>query len=260
MKDEKFKVLLYLKKSTTDKKGKAPIMGRITLGNSMSQFSCKISCTPDLWNPRESRLNGKSKEAVEVNRKIEQLLLSINNAYESVKARQSDFCAADVKAVLQGSILSQVTLMQYAQRMKDECHSRIGVDRAKGTYYHYKAFCDYLQAFILKKFKTEDIAFGQLTEQFIYDFQSYICDECGHEGSARHFLALLKKACKGAFKEGIAERQYFAHFSLPRKRETTPKALSRESRASAIYMNFLIIIFPFFTNYLNELSEKLFPS
>ena len=35
MKEEKFKVLLYLKKSTTDKKGKAPIMGRITLGNSM---------------------------------------------------------------------------------------------------------------------------------------------------------------------------------------------------------------------------------
>ena len=81
MKEEKMKVLLYLKKSTTDKKGKAPIMGRITLGNSMSQFSCKISCTPDLWNPRESRLNGKSKEAVEVNRKIEQLLLSINKAY-----------------------------------------------------------------------------------------------------------------------------------------------------------------------------------
>lgn len=81
----------------------------------------------------------------------------------------------------------------------------------------------------MKKFKTEDIAFGQLTEQFIYDFQSYICDECDHEGSARHFLALLKKACKGAFKEGIAERQYFAPFSLPRKRETTPKTLSRET-------------------------------
>ena len=30
MKVEKFKVLLYLKKSGTDKSGKAPIMGRIT--------------------------------------------------------------------------------------------------------------------------------------------------------------------------------------------------------------------------------------
>ena len=42
----KFKVLLYLKKSNLDKQGKAPIMGRITLNNSMAQFSCKLSCNP----------------------------------------------------------------------------------------------------------------------------------------------------------------------------------------------------------------------
>ena len=42
----KFKVLLYLKKSNLDKQGKAPIMGRITLNNSMAQFSCKST---NLW-------------------------------------------------------------------------------------------------------------------------------------------------------------------------------------------------------------------
>ncbi|MBS5443611.1 Arm DNA-binding domain-containing protein, partial [Bacteroides sp.] len=55
MKVEKFKVLLYLKKSEPGKTGKAPIMGRITLNRTMAQFSCKLSCTPGLWNARESR-------------------------------------------------------------------------------------------------------------------------------------------------------------------------------------------------------------
>ena len=77
MKIEKFKVLLYLKKSGMDKNGKAPIMGRITVNRTMAQFSCKLSCTPSLWNPRASRLEGKSKEAVETNKDIGQLLLSI---------------------------------------------------------------------------------------------------------------------------------------------------------------------------------------
>ena len=77
MKVEKFKVLLYLKKSEPDKTGKAPIMGRITLNRTMAQFSCKLSCTPGLWNARESRLNGKSREAVETNEKIERLLLGL---------------------------------------------------------------------------------------------------------------------------------------------------------------------------------------
>ena len=52
MKIQKFKVLLYLKKGSTDMRGKAPIMGSITLNNSMAQFSCKLSCTTNLWNPR----------------------------------------------------------------------------------------------------------------------------------------------------------------------------------------------------------------
>ena len=43
---EKYKVLLYLKKSGLDKFGKAPIMGRITVNRTISQFSCKLSCTP----------------------------------------------------------------------------------------------------------------------------------------------------------------------------------------------------------------------
>ncbi len=94
MKVEKFKVLLYLKKSRLDKNGKAPIMGRITLNRTMAQFGCKLSCTPKLWNPRESRLEpGKSKEAVEVNAKIDKLLLAINSAYESLVERKTDFDA-----------------------------------------------------------------------------------------------------------------------------------------------------------------------
>ena len=56
MKVEKFKVLLYLKKSGMDKSGNAPIMGRITVNRTMAQFGCKLSCKPELWNARESRL------------------------------------------------------------------------------------------------------------------------------------------------------------------------------------------------------------
>ena len=104
MKIEKFKVLLYLKKSGMDKNGKAPIMGRITVNRTMAQFSCKLSCTPSLWNPRASRLEGKSKEAVETNKDIEQLLLSIQKAFDVLVEKRKDFEAKDVKEALQGSV------------------------------------------------------------------------------------------------------------------------------------------------------------
>ena len=72
----------------------APIMGRITLNRTMAQFSCKLSCTPGLWNARESRLNGKSREAVETNEKIERLLLAVHSAFNSLMERKKDFDAA----------------------------------------------------------------------------------------------------------------------------------------------------------------------
>ena len=97
MKVSKFKVLLYLKKSGLDKQGKAPIMGRITLNNSMAQFSCKLSCNPKLWNSCSGRLEGKSKEAVETNAKIECILLFVNSAVDNLIKRNVDFTATTVK-------------------------------------------------------------------------------------------------------------------------------------------------------------------
>ena len=133
MKVEKFKVLLYLKKSGLDKSGKAPIMGRITVNRTMAQFSSKLSCTPELWNPRESRLNGKSKEAVEINAKIDKLLLVINSAFDSLLKRKQEFDAADVKNAFQGSKDTQMTLLKLFDRHIEEIRARVGIDVSHRT-------------------------------------------------------------------------------------------------------------------------------
>ena len=230
MKIEKFKVLLYLKKSRPDKSGKAPIMGRITVNRSMVQFSCKISCTPDLWNPRESRLNGKSNEAVEVNAKLDKLLLSIHAAFDTLVERKMDFDAEAVKNLFQGSLEIQVTLLGMTDVVCEDLRKRIGIDRAKGTYPAYIYTRRTLAEFIEKEFRTKDIAFGQMTEQFIHDYQSFILNNKGLAiETCRHYLAIVKKVCRRAYKEGYTDRCFFAHFSLPKQKENTPKALSRES-------------------------------
>jgi site-specific recombinase XerD len=230
MKQEKFKVLLYLKKSSPDKSGKAPVMGRVTVGKSMAQFSLKLSCTLSLWNPRESRLDGKSREAVETNAKIEKLLLDIHSAYNSLMERKKPFDAESVKNMYQGSMDTQTTLLVFLDRYMEDLKLRIGSDvspRSLGSYvYTYRS----LGEFILKKFKTKDIAFGQLNEQFIRDYQEYCSGEKGLAmDTVRHYLAILKKICKIAFKDGISEKPHFAHYKLPKQKIATPKALSRES-------------------------------
>jgi len=229
MKAEKFKVLLYLKRSGLDKSGKAPIMGRITVNRTMAQFSSKLSCTPHLWNPRESRLNGKSKEAVEINAKIDKLLLAINSAFDSLLERKQEFDATDVKNAFQGSKDTQMTLLKLFDRHIEEIRARVGIDVSHRTLPTYLYTRRRLEEFITKRFKVNDVAFCQLNEQFIREYQEYIIIERGLAvETVRHYLAILKKICRIAFKEGHADKYHFEHYPLPKQKATTPRALSKE--------------------------------
>ena len=228
MKTEKMKVLLYLKKSGLDKSGKAPIMGRITIGRSIAQFSCKLSCNPDLWNPRESRMDGKSREAVKVNGSLENLLLSIQSAYQSLLTRGCSFDATDVKELFQGSVQTRCMLIERLDMLIQEKESHIGVDIRKESMASYHSTKIHLQEFIQKKYKVSDLAFSQLTENFIHEFQQYFLGECGFQESSFYNVAThLKTVCRLAYREGLADILLFDKVKISKGNKKLPKALDR---------------------------------
>ena len=233
------KVLLYLKKSGIDKSGKAPIMGRITLGRSIAQFSCKLSCNPGLWNPRESRMNGKSREAVEINGKLENLLLSIQSAYQSLIAKGQPFDATDVKELFQGSVQARCRLIERLDMLIKEKESHIGVDIRKESMASYHSTRIHLQEFIQAKYKVSDLAFSQLTENFIHEFQQYFLGECGFQESTFYNAAThLKTVCRLAYREGLADVLLFDKAKISKGNKRLPKALDKEALDKLKALNF----------------------
>ena len=209
MKTEKMKVLLYLKKSGLDKSGKAPIMGRITIGRSIAQFSCKLSCNPDLWNSRESRMDGKSHEAVEVNGWLENLLLSIQSAYQSLIAKGQPFDATDVKEQFQGCVQARCMLIERLDMLIKEKESHIGIDIKRDSMSAYHSTRKRLQEFIQKKYHVSDLAFSQLTENFIYELQAFCLGELGHQQSTFFRVAADLKTFDELEKEMETARDVF---------------------------------------------------
>ena len=170
------------------------VSGQFTLNQTMAQFGCKLSCTPKLWNPRESRLDGKSKEAVEVNAKIDKLLLAINSAYESLVERKTDFDAKAIKDLFQCSADTQMTLLKQLDAIIADIESRIGIDYKKGTLPNYQYTRLTLALFVKKRYGTDDVAFGELDEQFIREYMDFCLDQRGLAlDTVRHYLAILKK-------------------------------------------------------------------
>ena len=230
MKQEKMKVLLYLKKSGLDKSGRAPIMGRITIGCSIAQFSCKLSCNPELWNPRESRVDGKSREAVEINGRLESLLLSVQSAYQALLSKGCPFDATDVKEQFQGSVQTRCMLVERLDMLIKEKESHVGIDIKKEAIHGYHSTRIHLQKFIQKKYKVSDLAFSQLTENFIHEFGQYFLGECGFQESTFYNIAIhLKTVCRLAYREGLADVLLFDKAKISKGDKKLPKALDKSS-------------------------------
>lgn len=71
-----FRVLFYLKRQA-EQNGKTPIMGRITINGTISQFSCKLSVSPKLWDTKANKAIGKSVVAQHINEKLENIKTNI---------------------------------------------------------------------------------------------------------------------------------------------------------------------------------------
>jgi len=69
-----FKVLFYLKKNAPKKNELVPIMCRITVNGNQSAFSTKLDISASNWNLKYGRVLGKSREAQDLNSKLDKIL------------------------------------------------------------------------------------------------------------------------------------------------------------------------------------------
>ena len=92
-----FKVLFYLKKNAPKKNGKVAIMGRITIDNQVAQFSTKLEILPQKWDLKYGRVTGKTEEATQLNRKLEEIRSRIITHYEELMKYEGVVTAQKLK-------------------------------------------------------------------------------------------------------------------------------------------------------------------
>ena len=59
-------------------------MGRVTVDGAQTQFSCKITIAPKVWDAKSGRATGRSAAAVEANRVLGNMRVSINRHYREI--------------------------------------------------------------------------------------------------------------------------------------------------------------------------------
>ena len=199
-----FRVLFYVNGSK-EKNGIVPIMGRVTINGTVAQFSCKRSIAKELWDAKDNRVKGKSREARET-----------NLAFDNIKAEM-------VRNAYQGIGSEYETLLKAFDRENEVFKKRVGKDRKLATYQSRVMARNYVAAFIKSFYKRNDMSMLELIPDFIKEFSVFLTTEQGLK-NATVWLACMwvKTIVSRAHYNGLIPRNPFAQFRI------TPNVKERE--------------------------------
>ena len=202
----------------TDSAGRCPVMGRLTIGRSEeSVFSAKMLAPCSLWT--SGRMKGKSAEAIEINRRLDEMRASTLAICRELSATRKQVTAEEVKCRLLGMASGQETLLGYFGRFIEQFEKHVGVDRSAKSANCYKSTFVHLSRFLSAKFNLTDLPFAALDRSFISKFDLYLRTECRLAPSTIVLLmSRLKTVVGKAIASGIFTTDPFAEYEPQRPR------------------------------------------
>ena len=216
-----FAILFYINRTKIRKDGTCQLLCKVSIDAEWKQIGTKASVNPDIWNPETGRADGRSENAVTVNRAIDELTREITNHYNHIKKSLGFVTAELVKNAVKGIGQKPVTLLALFREHNEEFKKRIGVDRIKETYDSYQRSYKHLAAFVQEKKGVEDITLRSLDKVFYDDFEIFLQTDCKMKPKTVHeHMYRLKKMTMRAVSQGTLRRDPYCrlHPELPKRK------------------------------------------
>lgn len=217
-----FSVLFYANKSKV-KDGIVPVMGRITINGTQSQFSCKRSIPLSIWDAKGNCAKGRTREALDLNRDLDNIKAQIIKHYQHLSDREAFVTAEMVRNSYQGFGSEYETLLSAFDKDCESLKRRVGKDRALGTYKLQVRSRNYVADFLQMYYRRSDISMQELTPDFIKEFAVYLAND-RHLAKSTIWLSCmhLKGIVGRAHDNGKIQRNVFAQFHIsPKCKERT---------------------------------------
>ena len=209
-----FRVLFYVNKSK-EKEGIVPVMGRVTINGTQSQFSCKKTIPLDMWDVKGNCAKGRSKEALQLNRELDNIKALIIKHYQHLSDREAFVTAEMVRNSYQGFGSEYETLLSAFDKDIANQKKRIGKDRVVSTLKAMQLSRNDVAGFIQSHYHRTDMSMLELTPEFIKDFAAYLSTDRGlASGTIWQRCMWLKGVVMRAHYNGKIPRNPFAQFHI----------------------------------------------
>ncbi|MDC1809354.1 site-specific integrase [Bacteroides uniformis] len=224
-----FSTIFYCKKQVVKNDGTSPIMGRITIDGTQTQFSCKLTVNPKIWDAKTGRATGRSTMALETNRMLDKIRVKINGHYQEIMDRDNYVTAEKVKNAFLGLEHRQYTLLKVFERYNEDYEKLYDAGmKSKSSLSKYQTVYKHLKEFIYQRYHLSDIALKELTPAFITDFDMFLrVDKHCCNNTVWIYTCPLRTMVSIAINNGWLVRDPFCDYEI-QKEDTERGWLTRE--------------------------------
>ena len=191
-----------------------PVMGRVTINGTQSQFSCKKTIPLDMWDVKGNCAKGRSNEALQINRELDNIKAQIIKHYQHLCDHEAFVTAEMVRNSYQGFGSEHETLLNSFDKDIASLKKRVGKDRVISTLWAMQLSRKDTASFIESHYRRKDIS------MLVIDFSRFACrrtytrlhqglrclPQHGARTGKRHHLATLYVA-EGSRDESALQRQ-----------------------------------------------------
>ena len=152
------------------KNGEAPIYARLTVNASRCELSIKRRIHTDNWNNGKGMAKGKNPEISKLNSYLEQIRSQLTNHYQDLVVNKQEVTPDAIKNKFFGVDESGETL----KGLIEYHNTRMDENLKWGTLKNYFTTQKYVDLFLQRKLKRNDIFLKELNFRFINDFEYYL--------------------------------------------------------------------------------------
>ena len=140
------------------------------INGTQSQFSCKKTIPLYMWDVKGNCAKGRSKEALQINRELDNIKAQIIKHYQHLSDREAFVTAEMVRNSYQGFGSEYETLLSAFDKDIANQKKRVGKDRVASTLWAMERSRKDVAEFIQSHYRRTDMSMQELTPEFIKDF------------------------------------------------------------------------------------------
>jgi integrase len=219
--ENNIKITFWINRTKKNSKNLVPIYLRVAQNNDFFSRATGIRIPAGDWDKKAMRIRGATQEVMTTNATLDSIKVKVLQVVNQLNVGGKPYNIHTIQKVLDGTEISQLTVMRIYEEQLTEMKKLKGKDFAPATIIKYKNTQLRLKQYIRHKFHRGDMYLYELNYQFMSGFEAFLKQRFNNSTTTvyKHYQRFTRVIHK-AMHKGYIDKYPFDDYKikLPRKK------------------------------------------